>query len=466
MKNKEISKEEAFDIFINCQLYFNTYKTYSIPFRMEQLVKLKNAIQRYERSIMKALYKDLGKSGFEAYATEIGFTLKSITDTLKHLNNWTKEEPVKTPYYLLPAQSKLVYEPYGTVLIMAPYNYPFQLLIEPLIGAISAGNCVILKPSELTPWTSMVIQKMISEIFNPNYIRCIEGGVSTNQALLQVPFRYIFFTGSTTVGKLVMEAASKNLIPVTLELGGKSPVFIEQSANIKWAANRIAWGKFINVGQTCIAPDYVLVPSALKDIFIEELKKCIIRFYGSDASKSASYGRIINNRHFDRLMNIINKDSSYIRYGGAGNPLTKYLEPTILEIPDLNASCMQEEIFGPILPIISYQSMEEAKSIIETMPTPLALYLFTKNKRVRNDIVAHIPCGGVCINDTLEHIVNPNLSFGGIGSSGMGSYHGKQSFLTFSHQKSVLSRAGNIDMKFLNPPYTKAGLKVIKKILK
>jgi aldehyde dehydrogenase (NAD+) len=466
MNNRELNQEEALEIYNNCQRFFGIHKTYSISFRIAQLNKLKNAIHRYERSIMKALYKDLGKSNFESYATEIGFTQKSINDAIKNLPHWSKDVTVKTPYYLLPARSKTVYEPYGTVLIMAPFNYPFQLLIEPLIGAISAGNCVILKPSELTPWTSMVVAKMISEIFNPNYIRCVEGGIQTNRALLQVPFKHIFFTGSIHVGKLVMEAASKNLTPVTLELGGKSPVIIDKTANIKWAANRIAWGKLLNVGQTCIAPDYALVHSSVKDEFIEELKKCMISFYGEDAKTSDSYGRIVSDRHVYRLIKMLEKDADYIIYGGSYDSKSRYLEPALLDIPNLDVAVMREEIFGPILPIMSYETIDQAKSIVEAIPTPLALYLFTRSKRVKDYIVKHISSGGICINDTIEHIVNSNLPFGGIGTSGMGSYHGKQSFLTFSHQKSVLTRIGYIDMKFLNPPYTKTGLRLIKSILK
>ncbi|WP_099467264.1 aldehyde dehydrogenase [Konateibacter massiliensis] len=465
MNYNEITTEEALDIFNECQRFFRTEKTYSISFRIAQLVKLKKAIRRYESSIMRALYKDLGKSNFESYATEVGFTQKSISEAIKNLKTWSKDVPVKTPFYLMPARSRKVYEPYGTVLIMAPFNYPFQLLIEPLVGAICAGNCAVLKPSELTPWTSMVVAKMISEIFHPGYICCVEGGINTNQALLKVPFHYIFFTGSIPVGKIVMEHAAKHLTPVTLELGGKSPVIVDEAANIKWAASRIAWGKFLNVGQTCIAPDYVLVHSSVKDNLVEELKKSILRFYGEDAKSSASYGRIVNDRHFERLSGILKADEEYLIYGGAQDAKIKYIEPTLLEISDLSAACMKEELFGPLLPIITYETIEEAKEIIQTMPTPLALYLFTCSKQTRNDIVRHIASGGICINDTIEHIVNPELPFGGVGSSGMGSYHGKQSFLTFSHEKSVLTRIGSIEMKFLSPPYTNGALRLLKKVL-
>lgn len=466
MNYNELTKEEALDLFLECQNFFKTNKTYHISFRIAQLKKLKNAIRRYEGSIMRALLKDLGKSNFEAYATEIGFTQKSISDAITNLSKWAKDVPVKTPFYLLPAKSKKVYEPYGTVLIMAPFNYPFQLLIEPLIGAICAGNCAILKPSELTPWTSMVVNKMIREIYPPHYIRCVEGSVKTNLALLQVPFHYIFFTGSISVGKIVMEHAAKNLTPVTLELGGKSPVIIDETANIKWAANRVTWGKFLNVGQTCIAPDYVLVHCSVKEAFIEELKKCIVNFYGKDAKLSSSYGRIVNKRHFERLTCILEADHESIIYGGKTDAGSKYIEPTLLDLKDLDAASMKEEIFGPILPIITFEELSDAKSIIETMPTPLALYLFTRSKKIKKEIVTYISCGGVCINDTIEHIVNPELPFGGVGSSGMGSYHGKQSFLTFSHEKSVLTRIGSFDVKFLNPPYKNGGLKILRKILR
>lgn len=466
MNYNELTKEEAYNIFNECQHFFKTQKTYPIPYRIAQLKKLKNAIKRYESSIMRALLKDLGKSNFEAYATEIGFTQKSISDAILNLSKWAKDVPVKTPFYLLPAKSKKVYEPYGTVLIMAPFNYPFQLLIEPLIGAICAGNCAVLKPSELTPWTSMVITKMIGEIFHPHYIRCVEGSVNTNLALLQIPFHYIFFTGSIPVGKIVMEHAAKNLTPVTLELGGKSPVIVDETANIKWAANRVTWGKFLNVGQTCIAPDYVLVHSSIKDAFIEELKKCIINFYGKDAKYSSSYGRIVNGRHFERLHTILKSDQQAIIYGGKTDATARYIEPTLLELSNLDSASMKEEIFGPILPIITYEQLSDVKSIIETMPTPLALYLFTRSRKMKKEVVTYLSCGGVCINDTIEHIVNPELPFGGVGSSGMGSYHGKQSFLTFSHEKSVLTRIGSFDVKFLNPPYNTSALKLLKRILK
>lgn len=466
MNHSELTQEEALSIFNTCQRFYNTHKTYSISFRIAQLNKLKNAIQRYERSIIKALNKDLGKSDFEAYATEVGFTKKSISDAIKHLNQWSKDVPVKTPYYLLPAKSKMVYEPYGTVLVMAPFNYPFQLLIEPLIGAICGGNCAVLKPSELAPWTSMVVTKMISEVFNPRYIRCVEGGIKTNQALLNVPFKYIFFTGSIPVGKIVMEAAAKNLTPVTLELGGKSPVIVDKTANIKWAANRIIWGKLINVGQTCIAPDYILVHSSVKDELIEELKMCIVSFFGKDAKTSQSYGRIVNSNHFDRLSKVLDSDKEYIIYGGSSDAKVKYIEPTLLDVPNLTVATMQEELFGPILPILTYENLDDAIAVIETMPTPLALYLFTRNAHVEDSIIKHTSSGGICINDTIEHIVNPNLPFGGVGSSGMGSYHGKKSFEIFSHQKSVFTRLGAVDMKFLNPPYTKSGLRLLKTILK
>ncbi len=466
MNYSELTQEEALDIFHSCQQFYLTHKTYSISFRIAQLVKLKNAVQRYERSIIKALHTDLGKSNFEAYATEVGFTKNSIRDAIKHLNQWAKDVPVKTPYYLLPATSKKVYEPYGTVLIMAPFNYPFQLLIEPLIGAICAGNCVVLKPSELAPWTSMVVTKMISEVFNPRFIRCVEGGIITNQALLHVPFKYIFFTGSIPVGKIVMKAASKNLTPITLELGGKSPVIVDKTANIKWAANRIVWGKLMNVGQTCIAPDYILVHTSVKDELIAELKNCIISFFGTDAKTSDSYGRIINVRHFERLSKILDSDADYIIYGGSRDLKVKYMEPTLLDVPNLNVATMQEELFGPILPILTYENLEEAKKVIETMPTPLALYLFTKSRRVQEDIVKHTSSGGICINDTIEHIVNPNLPFGGVGTSGMGSYHGSKSFEIFSHQKSVFTRVGAVDIKFMLPPYTNSGLNILKTIFK
>lgn len=466
MKIKEASKELIHEAFNSCQGYFKTHKTLSIDFRIAQLKKLKRAIIKYEPLLFDALKTDLNKSRFEAYETEIGFSLKSLSDAIKQLKSWSEDKPVRTPYYIMPAKSRTIYEPYGIVLIMSPFNYPFQLLIEPLIGAVSAGNCAILKPSELAPCTSGVISKMISECFSSHYVKCIEGGIETNKILLDLSFDYIFFTGSINVGKIVMAAAAKNLTPVTLELGGKSPVIVDESANLKWAAKRIIWGKTINAGQTCIAPDYAIVHESIKDMLIEEMKKCIVEFYGTDPLSSQYYGRIVNSKHFNRLNDILKADKDFIIYGGKAIENEKYIEPSLMLINSTECACMQEEIFGPILPILTYSDFFEIETIIDKMPTPLALYIFSRSSKKKQALTRLIRAGGVCINDTIEHIATPYLSFGGIKTSGMGAYHGRESFITFSHKKSVLERYDFFDIPFLTPPYSETGLRLLKKILK
>ncbi|MBY6837990.1 aldehyde dehydrogenase [Clostridium botulinum] len=466
MTYKELGLKDVDYILKKHNEFFECGETKNIKFRIKQLNLLKNGIKRYENNIYKALNLDLGKNEFESYATEIGFILSSIEYSIKNLKRWSKCKKVKTPIYLLPSKSFKMYEPYGTVLIMGPYNYPFQLLFEPLIGAISAGNCAIIKPSELSPNVSKVISKMIFEIFNENYIRCIEGGIETNTSLINSNFDYIFFTGSINVGKIVMRAAADNLIPVTLELGGKSPVIIDESANIKVVAKRIIWGKTLNAGQTCVAPDYVLVHASVKDRLIKEMKKAIQEFYGTDPEKSTDFGRIINEKHFKRIKNIIDNDKEFIVYGGKTNYKTNYIEPTIMDITSFECACMQEEIFGPILPVISYNELNEVIRKTKKLPKPLALYVFTNNKSIENKVLSEISSGGACVNNVITHLVNPNLPFGGVGSSGIGSYHGYNSFLTFSHEKSVLKKSDKLDVTLLFPPYNKRKLNIIKKFMK
>ncbi|MBN1064678.1 MULTISPECIES: aldehyde dehydrogenase [Clostridium] len=466
MTYKELGLKDVDYILKKHNEFFECGETKNIKFRIKQLNLLKNGIKRYENNIYKALNLDLGKNEFESYATEIGFILASIEYSIKNLKSWSKCKKVKTPIYLLPSKSFKMYEPYGTVLIMGPYNYPFQLLFEPLIGAIAAGNCAVIKPSELSLNVSKVISKMIFETFNENYIRCIEGGIETNTALIKSNFDYIFFTGSINVGKTVMRAAANNLIPVTLELGGKSPVIVDESANIKVVAKRIIWGKTLNAGQTCVAPDYVLVHASIKDRLIKEMKKAIQEFYGTDPEKSADFGRIINEKHFKRIKNIIDNDKEFIVYGGKTNYKTNYIEPTIMDITSFECACMQEEIFGPILPVISYNELNEVIRKIKKFPKPLALYVFTNNKSTENKVLSEISSGGVCVNDVITHLVNPNLPFGGVGSSGIGSYHGYNSFLTFSHEKSVLKKSDKLDITLLFPPYNKRKLNIIKKFMK
>ena len=420
--------------------------------RKAKLIKLREIIKLHEVGICEALKKDLGKSPFEAYATEIGILLEEIKFTLKHLDEWAKPRKIKTPFSLFPGKSTIYPEPYGTVLILSPWNYPFQLCISPLIGAIAAGNKVVIKPSEFTPHTNYILQSVLEKVFDRSEVELTEGGIDETQSLLKQKFDYIFFTGSTMVGKIIMKAAAEHLTPVTLELGGKSPLLIESSANIELAAKRCAWGKFINAGQTCVAPDYVLVPKALQDLFIERVKYHIQAFYGLDIKASPDYSRIINERHLTRLERLI--DQSKIAFGGKVIKEEKYLEPTILKNVSWDDAVMGDEIFGPILPVIPYDSLDDTLNRLKRLPKPLAFYLFSEDKNVKKKILADMPFGGGCVNDTLVHLANPYLPFGGVGPSGIGSYHGQKSFETFTHYKSVFKQSTTVDIPVRYPPYT------------
>ncbi|MGP7816417.1 aldehyde dehydrogenase [Niallia sp. 01092] len=461
----ELTSKDVEQLISGHQQFFYTNESASIEFRLQQLQKLKAGIEQFKQKIIEALQKDLGKHAFEAYAYEVGFVLSSIRHTLKNLKKWAKRKKVKSPLTLFPSKSYVQYEPYGTVLIIGPFNYPFQLVMEPLIGAIAAGNCVVLKPSELVPSISAVITEMISSIFDENYIRSVEGGVATNTALIQASFDYIFFTGSVSVGKMVMEAAAKNLTPVTLELGGKSPTFVDESANIPIAAQRILWGKTVNAGQTCIAPDYLVVHESVKEDLIVELKKALHTFFGSNVASSKDFGRIVNDKHFNRLAQILQQEEENILVGGNSNAKTRFIEPTLLKA-DWNSLSMKEEIFGPILPIITYSDLDDVIQSVQKQSKPLALYVFTTNREVEEKIVSSISSGGVCINDTITHAANPYLPFGGIGSSGMGMYHGVYSFFTFSHKRSVLKKNNRWNITTLFPPYTEKKRKLVRKVLK
>ncbi|WP_156964336.1 aldehyde dehydrogenase [Clostridium sulfidigenes] len=465
MRFMELSSIDVDKIIEDHYKFFESKKSRDIDFRINQLRSLKSAIKKYEYKIYEALYKDLGKCEFESYTTEVGFVLSSISHTIKNLKKWAKKEKVKTPLYLFPAKSFVISEPYGTVLIIGPYNYPFQLLIEPLVGALAAGNCVVLKPSENVPNLSRVITEMITETFPKEYIRSVEGGIETNTSLINGTFDYIFFTGSAQVGKIIMEAAARNLVPVTLELGGKSPVIVDESADIRVAAKRIIWGKTINVGQTCVAPDYVVVNNKVKDELIKELKLQIQSFYGKDAMESKDYGRIVNDRHFLRLKNILDKEADKIIYGGKVNREKRYIEPTLIDA-SWEGAAMSEEIFGPILPIISFSNLDEIIGEIKKLSKPLALYLFTENYEVEEKVLEEISSGGACINDTITHLANPELPFGGVGNSGIGAYHGKESFKTFSHRRSVVRKTTKINIPIVFPPFNKKNLDNVKKLMK
>ncbi|HCV0689536.1 TPA: aldehyde dehydrogenase [Staphylococcus aureus] len=451
--------------FYDSKAFFNTQQTKDISFRKEQLKKLSKAIKSYESDILEALYTDLGKNKVEAYATEIGITLKSIKNARKELKNWTKTKNVDTPLYLFPTKSYIKKEPYGTVLIIAPFNYPFQLVFEPLIGAIAAGNTAIIKPSELTPNVARVIKRLINETFDANYIEVIEGGIEETQTLIHLPFDYVFFTGSENVGKIVYQAASENLVPVTLEMGGKSPVIVDETANIKVASERICFGKFTNAGQTCVAPDYILAHESVKDDLITALSKTLREFYGQNIQQSPDYGRIVNLKHYHRLTSLLNSAQMNIVFGGHSDEDERYIEPTLLDHVTNDSAIMQEEIFGPILPILTYQSLDEAIAFIHQRPKPLSLYLFSEDENATQRVINELSFGGGAINDTLMHLANPKLPFGGVGASGMGRYHGKYSFDTFTHEKSYIFKSTRLESGVHLPPY-KGKFKYIKAFFK
>ncbi|HDJ7113661.1 aldehyde dehydrogenase [Staphylococcus aureus] len=451
--------------FYDSKAFFNTQQTKDISFRKDQLKKLNKAIKSYESDILEALYTDLGKNKVEAYATEIGITLKSIKNARKELKNWTKTKNVDTPLYLFPTKSYIKKEPYGTVLIIAPFNYPFQLVFEPLIGAIAAGNTAIIKPSELTPNVARVIKRLINETFDANYIEVIEGGIEETQTLIHLPFDYVFFTGSENVGKIVYQAASENLVPVTLEMGGKSPVIVDETANIKVASERICFGKFTNAGQTCVAPDYILVHESVKDDLITALSKTLREFYGQNIQQSPDYGRIVNLKHYHRLTSLLNSAQMNIVFGGHSDEDERYIEPTLLDHVTSDSAIMQEEIFGPILPILTYQSLDEAIAFIHQRPKPLSLYLFSEDENATQRVINELSFGGGAINDTLMHLANPKLPFGGVGASGMGRYHGKYSFDTFTHEKSYIFKSTRLESGVHLPPY-KGKFKYIKAFFK
>lgn len=443
--------------------YFETGITRNTDFRLRQLNQLKKIIKKYEKEILTALKKDLNKSEYEGYMAEIGMVYEEINYVMKKLPCWMKAKLVPTPIIHFPSLCKIYSEPYGIVLIMSPWNYPFQLTIEPLIGAIAAGNCAVIKPSNYSPNTSNVIADILGEVFDPSFISVIKGGREANEDLLKERFDYIFFTGSVAVGKVVMEAASKHLTPVSLELGGKSPCIVDETANIRLAAKRIVWGKFLNAGQTCVAPDYLLVDKKVKDKLIYWMKKYIKLFYGDDPCTNPDFPKIINQKHFDRLNKLIS--SEHIIMGGKSNKETNQIEPTILDQVHFHSSVMQEEIFGPILPVIEYDHLFETILEIKQYPKPLALYYFTTNRDYERYILKNLSFGGGCMNDTIVHLASSYMPFGGVGDSGMGGYHGKASFDTFSHKKSILKKSSFIDIPLRYPPY-KDKLKYIKLLMK
>ena len=444
--------------------FFRTGKTIPVNDRKIALQRLGRAIRAHEGEIYGALKADLNKTETESYMCEIGMTLAELSYMLKHMEGWAKKQYKPIPLAQFSAESFTIKEPYGVVLIMSPWNYPFLLTISPLIGALAAGNCCVVKPSAYAPATSAVIRMILRECFDEEYVLVVEGGRAENQALLDQRFDYIFFTGGVAVGKEVMAKAAKHLTPVTLELGGKSPCIVDKTAKIDLAAKRIVFGKLLNCGQTCVAPDYILVERSVKEALMEAMKKWIIRMYGEDASQNPAYVKMINQKHFDRVRGLIAPEK--VVFGGNWNEETMQIAPTILDNVTAEDAVMQEEIFGPLFPILSVESMAEAEAFIREREKPLALYLFTQNRKLAERFLRHVPFGGGCINDTIIHLATSRMGFGGVGSSGMGSYHGKKSFDTFSHEKSIVKKHTWMDLPVRYAPYDKWQEKLLRIFLR
>ncbi|MEZ4810913.1 MAG: aldehyde dehydrogenase [Allomuricauda sp.] len=431
--------------------FFATQKTKDVAFRRQFLKKLKQEITTQEDAICDALHADFKKPKFESLATETQLVLAELGYAIKHVTSWSEPTRVTGPLTHFPSSDWICPEPYGKVLILSPWNYPFMLTFSPLIGALAAGNTVVLKPSELSPNTSRIITQIIKKVFPPEYVAVVEGGVSVSTELLAEKWEYIFFTGSTEVGKIVYKSAAEHLTPVTLELSGKSPCIVDETASLKLAAKRIVWGKFINAGQTCIAPDYVLVQKGVKDAFVGHLRHYIEKFYGVHVEQSPDFARIATDRHYERLKNKLKGQK--LLYGGASNDLEWYIEPTLVDEPKLDSPLMEGEIFGPILPIISYETEETLRQYIDHYEKPLAFYLFSNDRKFQKRMMAQYSFGGGAINDSVVQITNKRLPFGGVGHSGMGGYHGKHSFDLFSHQKALVKRANWLDVPLRYAPY-------------
>lgn len=431
--------------------FFNTHTTKNIAFRKEALLKLKHALIANEKDLMNALWSDLRKSSFETYSHELGQVLKEIDVALRNLKKWSKPQSRLSPLAILPSRSKIIKEPYGNVLIMSPWNYPLLLLIDPLVGAIAAGNTVVLKPSTYLKEFSAFIEKMIHETFPSKYIAVVLGNREVNQMLLALKWDYIFFTGSPSLGKIVMKAAAEKLTPVTLELGGKSPCIVDEDANLKLAAKRIVWGKFINAGQTCVAPDYLLVHEKVKSTLLEFMNQEIRKSYGENPKESKDFCRIVNSAAFDRLYEYL-KDSEIV-VGGETDADECYIAPTIIDNVEPDFPIMQDEIFGPILPVMTFSKLEKAIEFVNYSYKPLAFYYFSNNLKKAKAVLAQTASGGGCINDTIIHIASTRLPFGGVGNSGMGKYHGRYSFDTFSNKRGIVFSPTWLDIPIKYPPY-------------
>jgi aldehyde dehydrogenase (NAD+) len=460
-----VNEQELKSVYSQQLAFFNSGATRDLKFRIETLKKLKSAIQQHEVAIEQALYNDLRKSSFEAFGTEVGIIIKEIDFTIKHLEEWSRPQSVPTPLMFFPSTSKIYRDPLGIVLIIAPWNYPFQLVFGPLICAIAGGNTAFIKPSEEAPHTAMIVEKIIEEVFDEQYMHVAQGiGAQIIPLMIStLRFDHIFFTGSTMVGQKIMEMAAKQLVPVTLELGGKSPTIIDASANIDYTAKKIVWSKLINAGQTCIAPDYLLVHSSVKDALLEKIKFHIAKMFGKDVQQSEDYGRIINRKRFQKLISYL--EGANIVSGGRHDEKDLFIEPTIIEHPSMDDAIMKEEIFGPILPVISFNEHREVFEWIDKNPFPLALYLFADDKRVQQQYIQQVRFGGCSINNGLVHIGNPHLPFGGVGPSGIGQYHGKFGYENFTRPKSVMVSKSWFDVPLWYAPF-KGKTSIIKKVFK
>ena len=459
-----MTETEIRQIVENQRTYFYTGATLPLSHRIEALKKIQSYILTHEAEIGKAIRKDLGKSDFESYMCETGLVLSEITYMLKHIRSFAKEKNVLTPLAQFHSRSFKKPSPYGVALIMSPWNYPFLLTIDPLIDALAAGNTVVLKPSAYSPYTSAVIQSMIEECFDTRYVAVITGGRAENTCLLNEHFDYIFFTGSQTVGKEVMRHASEHLTPVTLELGGKSPCIVDKSANIKLAAKRIVFGKYLNCGQTCVAPDYIYCHREVKDELLKQIQKQIRKQFGKSPLDNKNYGKIINEKHFNRIQNLI--DPAKIICGGNARPETLQIEPTVMDQVTFEDAVMQEEIFGPVMPVLTFDSIEEVIRKVNSMAHPLALYIFAQEKAICEKVTSECGFGGGCINDVIIHLATSEMPFGGFGESGMGSYHGQKGFETFSHYKSIVDKKTWIDLPMRYQPYRRIYDKLIHIFLK
>lgn len=456
---EETTQEHIENLVAKQRHFYLSHKSRELNFRIDALKKLKRSILDHESDLYEALWKDLRKSEQETYLTELGLVLQEIDLHLRNIREWTRPQRVATPLYAFPSKSAIHHDPYGVALIIAPWNYPFQLLLSPLVGAITAGCTVILKPGEKAFYTAGVVERIINAVFDEEYIAVVQGGRATNTYLLKERFDMIFFTGSPSLGKVVMKAAAEHLTPVILELGGKSPCIVDRSANLKVAAKRIAWGKGLNSGQTCVAPDYLFVHKEVKDAFKQHLKAAFKELYG-EVKNSPFYARIIDEAAFERISGLM--EGEELAFGGEGDASDKFMAPAVLDNVKEDAPVMQEEIFGPLLPLMTYSSLDEVEAYLNKNEKPLALYFFG-NKRLGQNLIDKTGSGGVCINDTVIHVGNHHLPFGGVGNSGMGSYHGKRTFEAFSHQKAVLSTSTWIDLPFKYPPFKY--FKLIRKIL-